>query len=95
MTGGPADTFLDRYDEWVARDDPPDHWRIAVLLWVHSVVEEPYGDSIEHPMGIPGLRWAEIPLGGIYPQAVVCEYRVEYDTGEITCHTIATLDRPL
>ncbi len=50
---------------------------------------------MDHPIGVPGLRWAEIDLGDHYDQAVVCEYRYDEASGQLTCNTIMTLDRPL
>jgi hypothetical protein len=86
--------FLERFDEWVEREQPIDEQRIAVLAWIHHLRSDPYRNATPNPEH--GLPWwfAEIPDSRAGVHRVVCSYRVDSTEQTVYCDNFATLRYP-
>lgn len=87
--------FLDRFDDWKAREQPPDVLVIVVAHWLLSRFDDPYSGMQRQP-GFPNLWFGAIPesehgLGRV----VVCSYWVEESTRTVRCDSFATLNLPV
>lgn len=87
--------FLDRIDEWAARENPPADLRLRVTAWVLSRFDDPY-QGVQREAGFPNLWYGEIPgTAHGHAQIVVCSYWIVEREHTVRCDSIATLSYPL
>ncbi|WP_033343504.1 hypothetical protein [Catenuloplanes japonicus] len=89
------DKFLEKFDIWVAVEDPPDDLRLLVSAWIFTRYDNPYAGMHREP-GLPGLWFGEVPdSNNGKGQAVACAYWVDERTRTVRCDSFATLDTPI
>ncbi len=86
--------FDDRFEAWVAQENPDADTRTAVLAWIMNRYTNPYRGARREP-GFPNVWWARIPGTATAQTAVVCSFAVEEQSKVVVCYSIATLNQPI
>jgi hypothetical protein len=85
--------FHERYNEWVAEDDPPEDAMFWVMAWLYRLQDDPETDATVAP-GLGKPWWfAQIPHTETNTHAVVCLYSIEGD--HVRCSGFTTLSKPI
>ena len=94
--GSPWDleNFLEAFDVWSAREDPPADVRAAVLAWVFSRADDPYA-GVQREAGFSNLWFGPVPRTVLRGTVVACSYWVEEQRRAVRCDSLATLSLPL
>ena len=86
--------FLERFDEWVERENPPENWAIGTMAWIHGLLDDPYSHASRHPEW-EGWWFSVVPGAQDHSAAVVCLYRVDEARREARCSTFSILSKPI
>jgi hypothetical protein len=86
--------FIERLDEWAAREDPSEDLRVIVANWVINLHSNPYAD-LKPQRGFPDLWFSGIPETSDGHTLVTCTARINPIERTVTCRIIATLGLPL
>lgn len=84
--------FIDAYQRWCAREDPPTKWRLAAVDWAESAIAGPTIGA-RRAIDLPGFRWAKFVSDDRYAGTVTFE--VVADTHRVNVSLISTLRLPL
>lgn len=88
------DAFIDRLDEWIELEDPPEWLRVRVTNWVLSRIDDPFSGMKGQP-GFDNL-WFGVVLGSLDAgQVVGCSLWVHAGSRVVRCDRIATLSWPV
>lgn len=83
--------FLERFDAWVALDDPSEELRRHVLRWIFTRSEDPFSYARREP-GFDDLWVAVVPdsehEGG---RVVACSYWVDPLRRQVRCDNFGSL----
>ncbi len=86
--------FLDRLDDWAARECPPDDLRLVVTGWILTRFDSPY-QGVHRQPGYPNLWYAVVPESHDGNRnVVVCGYWIEESTRTVRCDSFVTLAVP-
>lgn len=87
--------FLERLDDWVAREAPPEDVRLIVTAWILSRLDDPY-QGVRRAAGFPNLWYGVVPKSDYGSDlVVVCSYWIEESKRAVRCDDFASLTRPV
>lgn len=87
--------FLERLDDWVGLESPPDDLRLIVTAWVLTRYDDPY-QGVRREPAFPNLWFGAIPRSYDGRGTVVaCSYWIEESRHAVRCDSFATLGLPL
>lgn|GEM_PF-1960202 len=90
--------FNERFDAWVAREDPSADLRFVVYQWIFSRMEDPYEGARREP-GKPNLWWVQVRgattgrPGDI--KVVLCSFWIYEVERMVECDTFSIVSYPL
>lgn len=86
--------FLDRLDDWIALEAPPQSLVHHVTSWIMSRGDNPY-QGVQREPGFDNLWYGVVPRSGHDAgSVVVCSYFVFETTRVVRCNSFATLNWP-
>lgn len=97
-TGTPLWTllgFLDRLDQWAAREAPPDALRLLVTTWIMTRYDTPY-QGVRREGKFPNLWFGPVP-GALDPvgRVVACSYWIDEVNHTVRCDSFGSFDPPV
>jgi hypothetical protein len=88
------ESFLERLDEWIESEQPPDDLRRTVTAWILTRYDDPY-QGVQREPGFDNLWFGEIPRTRHgQGKAVACSYWIYAREGIVRCNSYATLALP-
>ena len=89
------ENFLDRLDQWVELEGPPEQVRLTATAWIMTRVDDPY-EGVRRAPGFENLWFGPIPGSGHGPGLVAaCSYWIFERERRLRCDSFASLARPL
>lgn len=85
--------FLERFDIWVQVELPPAEVELAVMLWLHGLIDDPYPGA-RRVEGFENLWDCPVPGTLVDGSAVLASFFVRETGSSIRCNDIATLSWP-
>jgi hypothetical protein len=87
--------FLDRLDQWVARESPADEVRLVATAWIMTRFEDPY-QGVRREGKFPNLWFGPVPGTQDRSGRVVgCAYWVDEVNHTVRCDSFDTFYEPL
>lgn len=87
--------FLEKLDQWVDLEAPPDHSRLAATAWIMTRLDDPYL-GVRRAMGFENLWYGPV-AGSQHGSGLVatCSYWIFEREHRLRCDSFASLTRPL
>ncbi len=87
--------FLERLDQWVARESPADEVRLLVTAWIMSRYDDPY-QGVRREGKFPNLWFGPVPESQDRTGRVVaCSYWIDEVNHTVRCDSFDTFYLPL
>ena len=84
--------FLERLDQWVERESPPDDLRLLVTTWIMTRYDDPY-QGVRREGKFPNLWFGPVPeAGDRIGRIVACSYWIDETNHTIRCDNFGTFD---
>jgi hypothetical protein len=87
--------FLERLDQWVARESPPDEVRLLATAWIMTRYDDPY-QGVRREGKFPNLWFGPVPgsqdRGG---RVVACSYWIDEENRTVRCDSFDSFYAPL
>lgn len=87
--------FLERFDIWAAEQSPGPDGELAVMHWIHALLDDPYPRLARRVGGFDGLWECAVPGTLTGGQVVLVSYLVREFELTVRCNEIATLPWPV
>ncbi len=86
-------SFLERLDQWIERESPPDDLRLLVTAWIMTRYEDPY-QGVRREGKFPNLWFGPVPDTGT-DAVVACSYWIDEVNHTVRCDSFGTFPLPL
>jgi hypothetical protein len=87
--------FLDRLDQWVERESPPDELRLLVTAWIMTRFDDPY-QGVRREGKFPNLWFGPVPDAvDTQGRLVACAYWIDEVNHTVRCDSFGSFPPPL